>query len=146
MKKLFLFTFIALSLSTMQSCKLLQPIQIVSTYSAAIIADEVDLGKFVDGFYSDMEIDDDKSFTTSLPGYNAAEVSINSIIIRSSVRPKSGLIVKQAELYKKMLLKFRDEHKAYGTLNNNQIRIYRRYLADQLGPLLDSELSLKQKS
>ncbi len=146
MKKLFLFAFIALTITIAPSCKLLQPTQIVSPYNAAIVADVVDLGKFVDGFYSDMETDEDKSFTTSLPGYNAAEVSINSIIIRSSVRPKSGLIVKQAELYKKMLLKFRDEHKAYGTLNNNQIRIYRRYLADQLGPLLDSELSLKQKS
>ena len=146
MKKLSLFAFIALSISTIQSCKILQPTQIVSPYNSAIVADVVDLGKFVDGFYSDQEANEDKSFTTHAPGYAAAEVSINSIIVRSSVRPKSGLIVKQAELYKKMLLKYRDEHKVKGVLNNNEIRVYRRYLRDQLAQLLYSELSLKQKT
>ena len=139
-KKYFLLAFIALSFT---QCKILQPNSIAPSYSAAIIQDVTDLGKQIDILYITMEQSSDKSYETYLPDYLNSEVLINSIILRDQIRPKSAIIVKQAELFRNLFIKYKGEHKVLKTLNNSQIRIYKRYLQDQLKPLMVSELSLK---
>ncbi len=139
-KILLLFSFLAMSFT---SCKVFQPNLLVPSFNAAVVHDVTDLGKQVEIMYLNMESAEDKSYEAFETDYNNAEMLINSIILRNQVRPKNIGVLRQSILYRDHFVKWKSEHKAKGTLNDSEIRIYKKYAADQIEPLLVSEMSLK---
>lgn len=142
-KRFLLITLVAVSV---MSCSVFKPIQIVPPFDAAIVNDIIKLGQQVDAMYIKMEQSNDKTYTTYSADYMSGEVLINSIIIRDEARPKTKgteAILVQANLYRNMYLKNKEDHKAKIKLNNSEIRTYRDYIYAQLKPMIVSEMALK---
>ena len=144
MKKYLLFLCILFTVApTFQSCKLLQPIQITSPFSAELVRDINFLGMQYDGFSARIEGSADKTFDTYDTDYSAMEILSNSIVARVEVMPKSGVMLRQAKFVQDMLLNYKDRHKTRIKLNDSEIRTNRVYFRDQLKPLLVSSMALK---
>lgn len=142
--KKILLPFLLIASLSFQSCNVFRPVvSLVPTYNAAIVHDATELGKQVNLMFLMMEQSKDYKFETYAADYTAAEMLINSIITRNAIRPKSGPIVRQANIYKEALIKAKEYHKNKKELNPAEISTYKNYLQDQLKPLLVSELNLK---
>ncbi len=144
MKRLILFAFIALTFApTFQSCKLLQPIQVTSPFSAELVRDINALGMEADMLYATMEAQSDKLFDTYASQYVSMEVLSNSIVDRLEAMPKSAAMLRQANDVKATIVKYKNDHKFKIKLNDSEIRTNRNYLKDHIKPLRVSAISLK---
>lgn len=144
LKMFFLSAFFAIALTpSFQSCRMLQGVQIVSPYSAELVRDVNALTMDYDMFSVTIEQAADKGYETYAPDYNSMEVLSNSIAARLEAMPKSGAMLKQAELVRNVLLQYKNYHKEKVNLNDAEIRTNRVYFKDIVKPLLVSAMALK---
>lgn len=144
MKKLLLFLCITFVFApTFQSCKIFQPIQITSPFSAELVRDTKDLAFSYDLFSVTILESTDKSYDTYVSEYNSMEVLAGNIKARVDAMPKSGLMQRQANDVVDILTKYKEYHKSKIKLNDSEIRTNRTYFKDHVQPLLVSAMALK---
>ena len=144
MKKYLLLLCITFALTpTFQSCKLMQGVQIVSPFNADLVKDINSLAMQYDLFSVTIEQATDKAYDTYAADYASMEVLSNSIAARVDAMPKSGLMLKQADLVRDVVLQYKDYHKTKIKINNSEIRTNRIYFKDIVKPLLVSSMALK---
>lgn len=144
LKKSFLIGFVLLSFSpTFQSCKLFQPIQITSPFSAELVKDINALGMEADMLYATLEAQSDKAFDTYASQYGSMEVLSNSIVARLEAMPKSAPMLIQAKSMQDLIVSYKSTHKRKIKLNDSEIRGNRAYFKSLLKPLFVSAMALK---
>lgn len=121
----------------------MQGVQIVSPFNADLVKDINSLAMQYDLFSVTIEQATDKSYDTYAADYASMEVLSNSISARVDAMPKSGLMLKQADLVRDVVLQYKDYHKTKIKINNSEIRTNRIYFKDIIKPLLVSSMALK---
>lgn len=137
MKRLFLYSFIAL---TLLSCK---TVQFVPAYDNAVVED-VETGKLLtEALYNQMIESGDRSYSLFEEKYQMLSAHIDGIIAKEKARPKSGDLVKISSNIKSMFVKYSSDHKKRIELTKSELTIYKLYLMPHWKALLNAEKSLK---
>jgi hypothetical protein len=96
-----------------------------------------------DALYLKMIGSTDKTFASYSNDYAEVEASINSIVLRDSVRTKGGNIFKSAQILRDHFKTYSTDHLLRGKLTTGELSAYMNYLRAFWRPLQVQENSLK---
>lgn len=124
-------------LLTFTGCK----VAFVPASSAQAIANVHQLQMDISSLYDGYIAADDKSYDDTK--YADVTSDIDNLVAFQNTRSKSKNFLRQAVLVQNAFNEYKGEHKADGASNDQKLKVYKKYLLDQVKPLEVSELSLK---
>ena len=134
-----LLSFIVFSLN---SC---MTVQLVPDYSETIEKQIIETQKLNEKLYLEIlaQPEAQRTYANFEKKYLDIESNINSLFFQINNRKKNADFVVMMSKLKDNFVQYKEEHKAKGTLNDGEIKIYIRYINDFYNPLLISEKALK---